>query len=109
MSNYNTYQKTVEEWFRYLDDLFNFKKLLEDYGYNPKKVQKALDKEFMYGESSFEFFVTKLNRLLDDNSLTDKVLEYGKKFIEHKKIQKGIRKAKQEKKKNDYKEDIDIK
>ena len=50
--NYYTSQKTVEEWFKYLDDLFNFKRLLEDYGYNPKKVQKALDKEFMYGESS---------------------------------------------------------
>lgn len=93
--NYYTYQKTVEEWFKYLDDLFNFKRLLEDYGYNVKKVQKALDKEFMYGESSFEFFVTKLNRLLDDDSLTDKVLEYGKKFIENKKIQTGLGMAQQ--------------
>lgn len=108
MSNYNTYQKTVEEWFKYLDNLFNFKRLLEDYGYNPKKVQKALDKEFMYGESSFEFFVTKLNRLLDDNSLTDKVLEYGKKFIEHKKIQTGLGMAQQLPTNYVYDGDLDI-
>ena len=106
--NYYTYQKTVEEWFKYLDDLFNFKRLLEDYGYNVKKVQKALDKEFMYGESSFEFFVTKLNRLLDDDSLTDKVLEYGKKFIENKKIQTGLGMAQQLPTNSVYDGDLDI-
>ena len=72
-------QKTVDEWFDYLDDLFDFKQILKDYGYDVKKVQKALNKEFMYGESNFDFFVTKLGRYLDDDILVNEIFNKGNK------------------------------